>query len=254
MLKRSRSNDWFENEAFWREAYAFMFPDSCIAEAADQMARTLALTAPSGKTVLDLCCGPGRCAVALAKQGLSVTGVDRTKYLLDKARARARKEGVSVKWVQEDMRNFVRKDSYDLALSMFTSFGYFESREEDSRVLKNIYTSLRPGGQVLLELLGKENLAKIFQPSLAETAPDGSILIQQPHILDGWSRVSNVWTVVRNGKARQFTIELNLYSGQELRARLELAGFEDVKLYGNLDGEPYGPEARRLIAVGRKPS
>jgi hypothetical protein len=152
------------------------------------------------------------------------------------------------------MRNFVQKDTYDLALSMFTSFGYFESRDEDSRVLKNIFTSLRPRGQVLLELLGKENLAKIFQPSLAETAPDGAILVQQPQVLEGWSRLRNTWTVIRNRKARRFTIELNLYSGQELRERLELAGFEDVKLYGSLAGEPYGPEARRLIVVGKKPS
>src|SRR5205814_68357 len=116
----------------------------------------------------------------------------------------------------------------------------------------NIFTSLRPSGQVLIELLGKETLAKIFQPSLAETAPDGSILVQQPQILDGWSRLRNNWTVIRNGKARQFTIELNLYSGQELRERLEAAGFEDVKLYGNLEGDPYGPDARRLVVVGRK--
>lgn len=253
MPERSRSQDWFENEAFWREAYAFMFPETRIAEATDQMAKALALTSPSGKAVLDLCCGPGRCAVALAKQGLTVTGVDRTKFLLEKARARARKEKVRVEWVQEDMRKFVRKNSYDLVLSMFTSFGYFEERNEDSRVLKQIFTSLKPGGQVLIELLGKEILAKIYQPSLAETAADGSILIQQPQILDGWSRIRNTWTVVRNGKARKFTIELNLYSGQELRERLEAAGFDEVKLYGNLEGDPYGPDARRLVAVGKKP-
>jgi ubiquinone/menaquinone biosynthesis C-methylase UbiE len=254
MLKRSRSKDWYENEAFWRETYAFMFPETRIAEAADQMAKALALTSPSGKAVLDLCCGPGRCAVALAKQGLTVTGVDRTKFLLTKARESARKEGVRVEWVEADMRKFARKNSYDLVLSMFTSFGYFENRDEDSRVLKNIFTSLRRGGQVLIELLGKEIFAKIYQPSLAETASDGSILIQQPQVLDGWSRIRNTWTVVRNGKARKFTIELNLYSGQELRERLEAAGFDDVKLYGNLEGDPYGPDARRLVAVGRKSS
>ena len=245
--------DWFENEAFWREAYAFMFPDTRIAEAADQVAKAIALTSPAGKAVLDLCCGPGRCSLALAKLGLSVTGVDRTKFLIDKARTRARKEAVHVEWIQEDMRNFVRKNSYDLALSMFTSFGYFETRDEDSLVLNNIFASLRPGGRILIDLLGKETLARIYQPSLAETAPDGSILIQQPQVLDGWSRLRNTWTVVRNGKARRFIIELNLYSGQELRERLEAAGFGEVKLYGNFEGDPYGPDARRLVAVGRRP-
>ncbi len=251
---KTRGKEWFENESFWRETYAFMFPDTRIAEATDQVAKALALASPSGNAVLDLCCGPGRCAVALAKQGLSVTGVDRTRYLLDKARARARKEDVRVEWIQEDMRNFVRKGSYDLALSMFTSFGYFGSRNEDFLVLKNVFTSLRPKGHFLIDLLGKEKLAKIYQPSLAETAPDGSILIQQPQILDGWSRLCNRWTIVRNGKARRFTFELNLYSGQELRESLERAGFRNVRLYGNLRGEPYGPDAQRLVAIGSKPA
>jgi len=251
-MKKLRRKEWFEDEAFWRETYAFMFTEARIAEATGQAAKVLALAAPSGKAVLDLCCGPGRFAIELARRGLSVTGVDRTKYLLDKARARARKEDVRVEWIQDDMRTFVRKDSFDLALSMFTSFGYLKDRNEDSLVLRNIFTSLRPGGRVLLDLMGRETLAKIFQPTSAETAPDGSILVEQPQILDGWTRLRNTWTVVRKGKARQFTIELNLYSGQELRAMLEQAGFDDVKLYGNLDGGPYGPDAQRLVAVGEK--
>lgn len=254
MKKRGRRKEWFEDEAFWRETYASMFTEARIAEATGQAGKVLALAAPSGKAVLDLCCGPGRFAVALAKRGLSVTGVDRTKYLLDKARARGKKEAVRVEWIQDDMRTFVRKDSFDLALSMFTSFGYLKDRNEDSLVLKNVFTSLRPVGRILMDLMGRETLAKIFQPTSAETASDGSILVEQPQILDDWTRLRNTWTVVRKGKARQFTIELNLYSGQELRERLEQAGFNDVKLYGSLDEDPYGPDARRLVAVARKPS
>jgi hypothetical protein len=34
---------------------------------------------------------------------------------------------------------------------------------------------------------------------------------------------------------------------------MERAGFVGVKLYGNLEGGEYGPDAERLIAVGRKP-
>jgi hypothetical protein len=34
---------------------------------------------------------------------------------------------------------------------------------------------------------------------------------------------------------------------------MEHAGFVAVKLHGNLDGDSYGPDAERLIAVGRKP-
>ena len=50
-----------------------------------------------------------------------------------------------------------------------------------------------------------------------------------------------------------FRFHHTLYSGQELQDRLEQTGFGEVRLFGNLDGEEYGPEARRLIAVARKP-
>ena len=150
------------------------------------------------------------------------------------------------------MRDFVRPETYGLVLSMFTSFGYFEKVEEDDLVLSNVFTSLGPGGAFLIELMGKEVLARMFQPSSAESLPDGSMLIEQRQIVDDWTRVRNQWTIVRNGKPKQFTFHLNLYSGQELRAKLERAGFVRVKLYGNMEGDAYGPKAQRLIAVGWK--
>src|SRR5260370_1208944 len=106
MKTRTRKREWFDDDSFWRELYPFLFPKERIADADEQIAKALALTKPTGKSVLDLCCGPGRCSMALAKRGFSVTGVDRTKYLLDKARARATAEGVKIEWVQKDMRDF----------------------------------------------------------------------------------------------------------------------------------------------------
>jgi hypothetical protein len=42
-----------------------------------------------------------------------------------------------------------------------------------------------------------------------------------------------------------------LYSAQELKGMLSAAGFADIRIYGGVDGTPYGPEARRLVAVAR---
>jgi hypothetical protein len=52
---------------------------------------------------------------------------------------------------------------------------------------------------------------------------------------------------------KNFKFHHTVYSGLELRDRLERAGFVDVALRGNLDGDEYGPDAERLIAIGRKP-
>jgi 2-polyprenyl-3-methyl-5-hydroxy-6-metoxy-1,4-benzoquinol methylase len=254
MRSAKRKKEWFDSDSFWRDLYSFIFSKERITAADDQVVKALALAKPAGKLVLDICCGPGRCSIALAKRGFSVTGVDRTQYLLDKARAEAKTAGVHVEWLQKDMRDFRRPNSFDVVLSMFTSFGYFDDKREDLLVLENMYASLKPGGACLIELLGKEYLAKIFQPTISNLLPDGTVMVQRHEVFDDWTRVRNEWLLIKNNKVKRFEFHHTVYSGQELRDRMERAGFVNVTLYGSLDGAEYGPGAERLIAVGRKPA
>jgi SAM-dependent methyltransferase len=253
MKTAKHKKEWFDDDSFWRELYPFMFPEKRIADAKEQIAKALALTKPAGKSVLDLCCGPGRCSIALAKKGFRVTGVDRTAYLLNKARAKARAARVKIEWVLKDMRDFVRPDTFALVLSMFTSFGYFDDKQDDMTVLQNMFTSLQPGGACLIEVLGKERLARILQPTISSVLPDGTVMVERHEIFDDWTRIRNEWLLIRNGRAKSFKFHHTLYSGQELRDRMEQVGFVAVSLHGNLDGDEYGPNAERLIVVGRKP-
>ncbi len=66
------------------------------------------------------------------------------------------------------------------------------------------------------------------------------------------ARRKKEWILIKNKRAKSFTFHHTIYSGQELRDRMEQAGFTDVKLFGNLDGNAYGPDAEHLIAVGYK--
>ncbi|MBW2368681.1 MAG: class I SAM-dependent methyltransferase [Deltaproteobacteria bacterium] len=252
-MVKKRKKEWFDDDSFWQDLYPFLFPEQRFADAPDQVTKVIALTNPVGKSAIDLCCGPGRCSIALAGQGFNVTGIDRTKYLLDKARAKAKADKVKIKWIQKDMRDFVRPKTFDLALSMFTSFGYFDDRQEDVQVLGNILTSLRSGGVFLIDVMSKEILAKSYHPTTSDVLEDGTKLIQCSEVFDGWTRVRNEWILIRKGRAKSFNFHISIYSGQELRDRMERVGFANVKLYGNLDGDEYGPDAQRLIAVGRKP-
>ena len=253
MKTAKRKKEWFDDDLFWRELYPFMFPEKRVADADEQVAKALALTKPPGKSVLDLCCGPGRCSIALAKKGFRVTGVDKTAYLLNKARAKAKAARVNIEWVREDMRDFVRPASFALVLSMFTSFGYFDDRQDDMTVLQNMFTSLQPGGACLIEVLGKERLAKILQPTISTVLPGGTLMVERHEIFDDWTRVRNEWLLIRGGRAKSFNFHHTIYSGQELRDRMERVGFVAVKLHGNLDGDAYGPNAERLVTIGHKP-
>jgi SAM-dependent methyltransferase len=247
-----RRKEWFDDEAFWRELYPFVFSNRKFAEAPGEVERVLALTKPTGKCALDLCCGPGRSSIALARRGYAVTGVDRTRFLLARARARARRARVGIEWVERDMRDFVRPEAFDLALSLYTSFGYFDDKADDERVLQNVVASLKPGGAFLIDTVGKEILARIFQPTTSQNLPDGTLFVQRHEVFDDWTRVRNEWTLMRGSRSRTFRFHHTIYSGQELRDRMVAAGLPDVRLYGDLDGHEYGVAAPRLIAVGRK--
>ena len=132
---------------------------------------------------------------------------------------------------------------------MFTSFGYFDNKREDIAVLENMFASLRSGGACLIDVKGKECLARILQPTTSDIMPNGARLVQRHEIFDDWTRVRNEWILIHKGRSKSFTFHHTIYSGQELRDRLESVGFRDVTLYGSLDGEEYGPDSDRLIAV-----
>ena len=245
---------WFEDEALWVDTYPYMFSPSRIAAAEAEVDPMLALVGAKPQSILDLCCGPGRFAVPLARRGLQVTGVDRTAFFLERARERAAAAGVDVEWVQEDMRTFVRPGAYDLALSMFTSFGYFGDKDEDLAVLRNVHASLRPGGALVMDVVGKELVAGQFETARSRKHADGTVVIDRREVFEDWTRVRMEWTIIRGNDVRVYTIHHTVYSGQELKDRFTAAGFADVKLYGSIEGAPYDREADRLIAVGRKPA
>jgi SAM-dependent methyltransferase len=243
---------WFDNDAYWTATFPFMFPEESFATALSNIPKLVALSGCSGGAVLDLCCGPGRYAIPLAKHGFDVTGVDRTSFLLDKARAYAEQQQATVTWVQEDMRRFVRPATFDLALSAYTSFGYFENMDENRTVLRNLYTSLVPGGVLVMDVMGKELLAKIFQPTSSRALSNGDLLVERRWISGDWERVEQEWLIVSKGTIQTFQLQLWLFSGRELKDALYSAGFSDVRIYGDFDRAAYGPDAQRLVAVARK--
>lgn len=246
--------DWFAEESFWETSFPFMFGEQKFEAASGEVEHLLDLSGVRRGTVLDLASGPGRHAVALSKSGFGVTGVDLSGFLLDKARAHATDEGVEVEWVQQSMLEFVRPDAFDLALCLYTSFGFFETDEDNRRVLANVYESLRPGGTFVLDVMGKETLAHIFEPAGVTVVPGAGTWFSRRSFSAEFTRMDNEWTfLLESGAVKQFAVRHWIYSAQELRLMLRDAGFSTIDLHGDFDGRPYDLTSRRLIAVARRP-
>jgi SAM-dependent methyltransferase len=245
------ANEWFEDESFWTRMFPFMFTEASFVAAAENVPKIAALSGILGGSLLDLACGPGRYAIPLAKTGFIVTGVDRSRFLLDKARERA--AGANIEWLEQDMREFVRPGAFDLAINVFTSFGYFDDAADNRRVLENVYASLKPGGTFVFEHIGKELLAAKYQPTRSESLSDGTVVIHRTAVIDDWSRIDSQWILLEGSRASKYRIRHWLYSGREIRELLANVGFLDVSLHGSFDGTPYDPLGQRLIAVAKKP-
>ena len=245
--------DWYADDSFWETFQSYMFDPRRLALTAAEVDQMMALLGlQSGATVLDLCCGIGRHSIEFARRGFTVTGVDRTTSYLDQARASASKENLKIEFVQADMREFSRPGAFDGAINFFTAFGYFNDPADDAKVAGNLCDSLKPGGRLIIDLNGKETIARKFRERDWRTRDDGAIVLEERWVLDGWKRLKNRWTWIRGNERHEATLMLRLYSGAELESLLRAAGFREVILYGSLSATIYDQNAERLIAVASK--
>lgn len=245
-------SDWYDDDSFWEAFGSYMFTPERIEAARVEVERMAALLGVrSGAKILDLCCGAGRHSLEFARRGFDTTGVDRTRAYLDNARAAAASEGLKVEFVEADMRQFVRPDAFDGAINFFTAFGYFDDPADDLKVARNLFTSLKAGGRVILDVMGKEVLAAKFRARDWVRRGD-AIVLEERRLLGGWKRIESKWTWIGGGERRESTLTIRLYSGAELESLLLEAGFKKVDLYGRLSATPYDETAERLIAVAAR--
>lgn len=243
---------WYEDDTLWNSFYDCLFGEAGFRRAADEVARIRKLTGVGQGSVLDLGSGPGRHAIPLARAGFSVTAVDLSPYLIERGREREGDGDLGIEWVQADMREFQREGTYDLAVSMMTSFGYFQDPADDMRVLDNLHHSLDEGGVLLMDMASKEWICRNLQPVHLTEFDDGRLLIERPVVTGNLTWIENEWILVDGERAVRHEWGHRMYSGQELADRLFAAGFGEVSLYGGLDGRDFDLGAERLVAVAKK--
>jgi hypothetical protein len=91
-----------------------------------------------------------------------------------------------------------------------------------------------------MDMMGKECIARHFEPTLSHRTPDGTTVVIRHRVVDDWTRMRNERMIVKDGTARSWEVGHAIYSGGELRTMLGQAGFVSVSLFGDLDGNPTG--------------
>lgn len=244
--------DLFDAGAMYDEDYlrlfAVPFAEDSRSDADAELIWRLAGPRP-GTRVLDLACGHGRIANRLAARGCEVVGLDSSSVFLERARADAEELGVEVDYVAGDVRELRLPDRFDLVVSWATAFGYFDD-DVNRDVLRQVRRSLRPGGQLVMDLNNLVARLRAYQPSHVEAHESGDLRVDRFHLAPLTNRLEVERTIVRDGTARTLSFVVRLFGFPEIRDWLLATGFTTVAGYGE-DGAPLTAEHDRMVLHAR---
>lgn len=251
------SDPWFVKafDRHWLRLYAHRDDAEAQARTGD-IVRLLGVRA--GHRVLDAGCGAGRYCRAFAARGFRVTGVDLSSDLLDVARESSPALPGAPQYHRGDVRQLPFFQQFEAAISMFTSFGYFEDRSDDVRIFQGIHRALVPGGRFVLDFLNEaqvrasliaseereQDTIRVSITRRIEDSPAGPVV--HKHVLARDRGSDRLIT--------SFDERVRLYTAEEVDALLVEAGLEpEGQPMGEVDGRPLTPDAPRLVRVARRP-
>jgi SAM-dependent methyltransferase len=236
---------------FFEECYLELYENARTAQRAEEQALSAVRLAGLGTdaVILDAGCGFGRHALALARGGYRVVGVDRSAALLERARSQSASARWP-RWVEGGYEQTPFDDgTFDGVFSLFSSLGYDEAF--DRAALREFKRVLRPHGTLVIDVGHRDAYVRSFRPEESPPlAKGGSATTRRTFDVVSGAVTASVRLARPGGPDRWGSYRLRTYTPHELLNMLGDAGFSGVRLHGDLDGSVLGVDTR-LVAVAR---
>lgn len=213
--------------------------------------------------ILDLCCGTGTHSVALARRGFEVTGVDRSRDLLDQAQQKSAKLELSPRFVQADIYSLRKKKefggSFDACLLLGWTLTIQPVYRRFSDILQAARAALRPGGLFIFDVPLDSHANRGNPPVLryrSSSKLSGSLSIKEQM---NSSRSESVfyysWKVKDGDRTRNFTVKevLSRVKFSDIEAAVSQSGFAEVMFLSGYDvRKKYRPGSVNLVGILKK--
>ena len=234
--------DWFDTE-YYHQLYKTRDEDE-----AQHFIETLLdfLQLAPSSTVLDLACGKGRHARTLANHELNVFGVDLSENSIQFAK---KFEKENLHFAVQDMREPLHQ-KFDAVFNLFTSFGYFDSTEDNEKVVDAVYSMLNPNGLFIIDFMNAHKVAKSLVPTEFKTIEDVGYSIKREFT---GVHIQKQIEIKDKEKSFVFTERVQYLIEKDFRTLLESNGFEVQQVFGNFNLDPFNQESSdRLILIAKK--
>lgn len=235
----------------------------------DDVAALLELAEEAGDPVLELGCGTGRLLLPLAQAGHTITGVDISPVMLDRARRKLAQAQVidAVTLIKGDLRTVTlpRRD-YGFAFCTSNTLMHLTTPADQLAALSHAARHLRPGGLLLIDLFHPD-IARLMEVhgvmELAdqwETPSGGQVIKWSVRMIDLAAQLQEtvfIYDETAPDGAMQRTIcpfTLRFLWRNEAELMLSAAGLTIEAVWGNFDGNPYDNQSDHLILVASKPA
>ena len=205
------------------------------------------------KNAIDIACGRGRHSFNLAKLGYNVTGVDLSERAI--ARANELKETFPfpdrVRFKEHDMRIPIGA-TYDLAVNLFTSFGYLHEDEENRRIFDHIADSVQGDGALVSDFLNPGFVINTLTEKETRETDDFEVYITRL-IKDNAVHKTMRFVHKTTGEEQNFSEHVKLYDFEWFCKQAAEHGLKPESVYGDYNGEPHNKTTSpRMIMMFRK--
>jgi SAM-dependent methyltransferase len=207
----------------------------------------------SGGRVLELACGSGRLTIPIARNGTEIIGADLSKSMLETARAKARRAGVEIQFLEADMRSFELAGKFAAILIPGNSLLHLFTAEDLMQCFRNVHRHLAPNGRLLFDI-SKWDIAMLARDP-RERYPVltvNGITIEETASYDSAQQIRRiVWYLSKPGAADHRVIDysLRVIFPQELLLLLDAAGFRMETRYGEFTREPFQSSSPRQVCI-----